>query len=195
MRRLIAAALATSFALPAAAHAQQPVADARLEGQFSMIGQITLARNVEGERVGQRFTRQWTFTPLCPTGPCSTINLVRNREGGTDELVLQNRGPGYYVGSGSFYAPLRCGRRTYSRGQQIRFSVSAQVTSTSAIGTELVATQILATYLNYTRLNRTPCFAVLGNDAASYAGVFANPTGGVGLHAESEAPRQQRRAR
>ena len=184
---------ALAFGLPAAAVAVTPPtptpATARLQGQFSLAGRVTVAKNIGGEHAGDNVARTWTFTPSCPTGVCQTIGLVRARAGGSDALVLSLSSPGYYVGSGSFYAPLRCGGRTWLRGATVPFTITVRVTGAVLAGSAVVASRISATYVNRSRSNRTPCVAVLGHDAASYHGhaVPAAPpsgatgTGGVGL--------------
>jgi hypothetical protein len=155
-------------------------ANARLQGQFQLSGRITVAKNVRGERVGQTVTRTWTFTPSCASGVCPTIVLVRRRATGSDQLVLNLRTPGYYVGSGRFFAPLRCGRRTWRRGSVVPFTIAVRVTAAALAGSDVVATQIRAAYTNRTRINRTPCVAVLGHDAAVYSGQVVPTTGGTG---------------
>jgi hypothetical protein len=144
---------------------------ARLQGQFLLSGRVTTAVRVRGERAGQRVTRSWGFASPCPVGPCPTLLLVRQRAAGGDSLVLQQRGPGYYTGSGSFYVPLRCGGRTYPAGELVPFSIAVRVmrAAPDAFGT-LVATAISARYTNRYRRNLTPCVAVTGHDAALYQG-------------------------
>ena len=181
-RPSVAIALVLGAAAPAAAVTTPPPtpANARLQGQFNLTGLVTVAENVRGERPGQTVTRTWTFTPTCATGVCSTIALVRSRAAGSDRLVLGLRGPGYYVGTGRFFAPLRCGRRTWRRGSVVPFTISVEVTAAALAGSEIVATHIRATYTNRSRSNRTPCVAVLGHDAAVYTGLFvgaAPPSG------------------
>jgi hypothetical protein len=144
---------------------------ARLQGPFELAGQITVAKRVLGEQLGQRFLRTWTFFPTCPEGPCDSIGLIRERAGGTDRLTLVRLAPAVYVGTGRFIAPLRCGRRTYARGQSVPFTITVQVTAAAALSSgAVVATSVTATYTNSKRTNLTRCFAVLGHDAATYAG-------------------------
>lgn len=165
----ILAALAASA--PAASAQTAPVASARLEGSFELAGRITTAVNVLGERPRQTFTRTWTFTPGCAAGPCSSVTLSRPRAGGTDSVLLTERSPGQYAGSGQFYAPLSCSGHLYPRGQSVPFNVT--VTITTAIvepdGT-IVAGRINATYGNRSRSNLTPCVEPPSHDAASYHG-------------------------
>lgn len=133
----------------------------QLQGTFQMTGTVTVANNVRGEHVGQVVHRTWTFTPLCPTAPCATVRLVRQRADGTDMLTLHGTGPGSYAGAGQYFAPLRCTGRIYRPGQVIPFKITVNVTATG---------QLRATYVNGSRINLTPCIGVLGHDAAGYTG-------------------------
>jgi hypothetical protein len=152
------AALAASAALAAGAAAQPPP---QLQGTFLMTGTVTVADNVRGEHVGQVVQRTWTFTPLCPTLPCGTVQLVRQRRTGLDALTLHETYPGSYTGAGRYYAPLRCAGRIYRPGQEVPFTITVQVTDTG---------QLSATYVNRSRINLTPCIGVLGHDSARYTG-------------------------
>jgi hypothetical protein len=159
---------------------------ARLAGQFRLTGRITVATNVRGEHVGEQVSRTWTFTPTCAAGACRTIGLVRSRAAGSDALTLRRRSRGVYTGAGSFYAPLRCGSRTYRRGSAVPFTITVRVTAAVLAGGQVFATQITASYTNSSRTNLTPCVAVLGHDAATYTGHIAlptAPTGGTGTGA------------
>jgi hypothetical protein len=180
----IAMALAVVLGVPGPAAAAAPPpptpANARLQGQFALSGRVTVAKNVRGERVGQTVSRTWTFTPSCATGVCSTIVLVRSRAAGSDQLVLRLRAPGYYVGSGGFFAPLSCGQHTWRRGSMVPFTITVRVTTAALAGSDVVATRISATYTNRSRSNRTSCVAVLGHDAAVYTGQVVPSTGGTG---------------
>jgi hypothetical protein len=129
-----------------------------LQGVFQMTGTVTVAKNVRGEHVGQIVHRQWTFTPLCPSAPCATVQLIRQRANGTDMVTLHAVGPDRYTGTGAFYAPLRCAGRVYPTGQEIPFNITVHV----------AAGQIHATYVNASRLNLTPCIGVLGHDSVRY---------------------------
>jgi hypothetical protein len=129
-----------------------------------MTGTVTVAHNVRGEHVGEVVHRTWTFTPQCPTAPCPTVQLVRQRAGGTDTLILHQTGPTSYAGAGVFEAPLRCSGRIYPSGQAVPFKITVRVTSTG---------QLSATYVNRRRTNLTPCIGVLGHDSARYTGLLA----------------------
>jgi hypothetical protein len=170
-----AAALAVLAALaagaPAASAQTAPVETARLQGSFVLAGRITTAVNVLHERRGQAFTRTWTFTPGCAAGPCSTVTLSRPRAGGTDTVLLTERRPGQYAGSGRFYAPLTCSDRLYPHGQSVPFTVTVTITTAivASDGT-VIAGRINATYSNRARSNLTPCVEPPSHDAASYHG-------------------------
>jgi hypothetical protein len=160
-------ALAALGALSAPARAQLP---ARLTGQFQMTGRVTVAERISGEHPGDTELRAWSFTPLCPSGPCATVLLVRRRAGGSDTLVLHQSAPGDYKGRGRFYAPLRCGRHIWRKGESVPFTISLQVTAAAPVFGVPIATAVHATYLNRKRRNRTPCVAVPGHDGAVYQG-------------------------
>jgi hypothetical protein len=160
------AALAVLLAAAGSAPAAAGQATPQLQGTFQMSGTVTVAHNVRGEHVGDPVVRTWTFTPQCPTSPCSTVQLVRQRATGTDTLTLRQTGPETYAGTGSFYAPLRCTRRLYPRGQLVPFKIRLRVTAI----TGTVASAISAAYVNRSRTNLTPCIGVLGHDAARYTG-------------------------
>jgi hypothetical protein len=175
-------ALPTSVALAAAARRGSPTR-ARLQGSFLLAGRVTAAKNISGEHVGQNVARTWTFNSRCRTGECATVSLVRTRTGGRDALVLHRKSPGYYTGSGSFYAPLRCGSHTWPRGETVPFTVTVRVSAAAMVGRVDLATRVSAVYTNRSRGNRTPCVAVLGHDAATYHGRLvapAPPSGGIG---------------
>lgn len=155
----------------AAADTPAAPASARLVGPYDLAGHITVAKRVLGERAGQNFHRTWTFFPTCRAGSCATVGLVRTRAGGSDRLTLHRQAPGSYFGAGRFIAPLRCGRRTYAKGQAVPFTVTVRVTAAVALTSgAVVATRVSATYTNSARTNLTRCFAVLGHDAATYHG-------------------------
>jgi hypothetical protein len=171
IRRGLALALAgAAVAAPAAAAQSAPVAAARLQGTFLLAGRITTAVNVTGERRGQAVTRTWTFTPQCPAGPCSTVLLSRQRAGGSDTLLLTENGSGHYTGSGQFYAPLRCRRRTNPRGELVPFQIAVTVTTAIVSGDEVVAGRVSATYTGRARQNLTRCVLPPSRDAATYHG-------------------------
>ncbi len=164
-------AAAAAAAAPAASAQSAPVETARLQGSFELAGRITTAVNVLGERRGQAFIRTWTFTPGCAAGPCSTVTLTRPRAGGTDTMVLSERRPGQYAGSGQFYAPLRCSRRLYPRGQSVPYTVTVTITNAILASDGTVeAGRINATYASRARSNLTPCVEPPSHDAASYHG-------------------------
>jgi hypothetical protein len=174
--RVLAGLLTLAAPLAAAipAGAQPPLANtARLQGQFEMTGRITVAKRIRGERVGQTVLRTWMFTPLCASGPCQTVSLTRQRQAGTDTLVLHLVSANSYSGSGRFYVPLRCGRRTIPRGESVPFKIRVQITDTALEAGVPVATQLTASYVNRKRKNLTRCVAKPGHDAAVYGGTLA----------------------
>jgi hypothetical protein len=167
-------ALAASLATAVAASARPRLGDTvRLQGQFQMVGRITAARHVVGEHVGEVVSRTWTFTPLCPVGACRRIGLTRQRAAGTDHLVLHLTGTNRYKGHGRFYVPLRCGRRTVTRGQAVPFTVRVKITAIGPANGIPIATRVRASYVNHRRINRTRCVAPPARDAALYTGTLA----------------------
>ena len=165
------ALLAAPLAAPIGARAHSPLADtARLEGGFQMTGRITVARRVLGEQVGEIVTRTWTFTPLCPAGPCKTVALTRQREAGIDTVTLHLVSADEYAGRGRFYAPLRCGTRMIRRGEAVPFKIKVQITDAVLEGGVPVASELSASYVNRKRRNLTRCVAKPGHDAAVYDG-------------------------
>jgi hypothetical protein len=101
---------------------------------------------------------------------------VRQRADGIDGLSLRRRGPGYYAGSGKFYAPVRCGNRTYPRGALVPFTIEVHITAAALVFGVDIATRVVASYSNSRRTNLTPCVSALGHDAASYHGhIVAGP--------------------
>jgi hypothetical protein len=163
---------ATATAAAGLASAQSaPISAARLDGTYQLAGRITHAVNVFGEHRGKTFIRVWRFAAQCASGPCATVLLTRPRAGGIDTVMLSQRRPGLYVGTGRFYAPLRCRGRVNPRGELVPFEVT--VTITAAIVTPSggdSAVRVNATYLNRARQNRTLCVVPPSHDAATYHG-------------------------
>jgi hypothetical protein len=98
-------------------------------------------------------------------------------------VTLHRSKPGYYVGRGSFFAPLRCGKRVYTNGAAVPFTITVRVTAAPQTPPAFVASRVTATYVNQSRRNLTPCVGVLGHDAATYHGhllLGPQPTGGAG---------------
>jgi hypothetical protein len=175
MRRVVAlTALILVTATPVAtaqAPAAPPPSIARLQGTFELAGRVTVAVNVRGEHKGETVTRFWTFTPLCDSGPCPTITLVRGRRlGASDTLTLYQKAPAHYVGHGAFYAPLRCNGQIYPQGERVPFAVTVTITKAFMIGGVVVAARVSARYINHRRVNLTPCVMAPSHDAASYHG-------------------------
>jgi hypothetical protein len=186
MRRALAfltLVLAASPALAATPAAAPSLGAARLEGPFQLAGRVTVAKLIPGERAGQTVSRTWTFNPACPAGACDTVTLVRARASGADRLLLHRRKPGYYVGDGTFFAPVRCGSQIYVKGAAVPFTITVRVTGLLAAPGVLVASRVSASYVNRSRRNLTPCVGVLGHDAATYHGhlqLGPAPSGGSG---------------
>jgi hypothetical protein len=184
MRRFVGLALlvgalggATATEVPTAAAATPSFGSARLQGEFLMNGHVTKSVNIRGEHVGETVKRKWFFTPRCASGACSSIGLVRKRPHGTDTLTLTRQRPGFYAGSGKFYAPLRCGGRVYRKGESVPYTIQVRITAASTINGVDRATTVRAWYKNRRRHNLTRCVAIPGHDAAGYSGSLA--TGGV----------------
>jgi hypothetical protein len=173
--------------VPASVAAQTPApgqpGTARIEGKFEMLGTVTVASDIRGERRGQRAKRVWTFNSSCATGQCATLVLVRQRSGGTDRLTLRRRTAGDYTGTGLFYVPLRCAGHMVRRGESVPFTITVRITGAEIVGTADVASALSATYTNRSRRNLTRCVALPGHDAASYTGKLTAlpppPNGGV----------------
>lgn len=171
--RLIATGLALLAGAPAAVADGPPpslVASANLQGSYGVVGVITKAVGVPGEHRGQHVLRSWTFTSSCPAGPCPTVDLVRQRQGGLDHLVLNRVGPSSYSGVGAFYAPVRCHRRVYQRGALALFTIKVTITAATVQGQSVLATNFIAFYRNRGRLGLTRCFSAPAYDSASYLG-------------------------
>ena len=167
----IAAVTLAMSATAASATAQSPsIETARLQGSFELAGRITAAFNVRGEHVGQMVTRIWTFTSSCPAGPCRTVGLLRARGRGHDSLLLHQLAPGYYVGKGRFYAPLRCGTHINRHGELVPFTIALHITSAIVQNGVVIAARINASYLNRRRINLTRCVVLKSHDAATYHG-------------------------
>ena len=171
---VVALASAALIGAPAAAVGQPTPTQARLQGTFQLTGRVTVAHHIRGEHVGQVVERTWAFTPLCATGPCAQVRLVRGRATGADSLILSQTAPGHYEGSGRFFAPLKCAGKVYAAGEEIPFQIKVRITaSTTATDGTTVASAIGATYVNKSRRNLTPCVIVLGHDSARYSGQAA----------------------
>jgi hypothetical protein len=168
---LAAAALALqAMAAPAASAQTAPIGAARLQGTFELAGRVTVAVNVAGEHRGQTVSRIWTVTPQCPAGPCTSVLLNRTRKRGRDTLLLTERSPGHYAGTGRFYAPLRCRGRINPRGELVPFVVTVTITHAMVAGGQATADRVNATYMNPRRRNLTRCVEPPSHDAATYHG-------------------------
>jgi hypothetical protein len=182
------AGLATLAALsligaPAAADPVAPalLAAARLEGFWTVSGVVTKAVNVPGERPGDLVTRTWAFEPPCPTGACPTLTLVRQRSAGYDTVELNSTGPGVYVGIGSFYAPARCRRTLFRKGELVSYTVRVTITGVAQQPDgSVLATTFSATYRNPRRIGLTRCYSAPAYDSASYTAAPASPPPATG---------------
>lgn len=177
MRLSPAIAIAAAAAgLSAVALAAEPV-DGRLDGEFRMKGEITVAAHVKGEHEGDKVTRTWLFKSKCDAGPCDEVILHRHRgKKRVDRVVLDRKGPGEYAGKNKFHFPIRCAGRVYKHGGEARVKIEVTVTAANADG---LATDVEARYENPRRINHTQCGddGDLGHDAASYKGRL-NDSGG-----------------
>lgn len=162
-------AFGASGALAAAPVPANP-GGARLTGQFLLAGHVTGAMGVAGVHAGQNVLRTWTFTPGCAAGACDTVKLVRLRTGGSDTILLRRLAPAYYGGAGSFYVPLRCGRRNYARGQLVPFRIRVRVSGAVLSAGAVYATRLEASYTNPSRTNLTRCVTAAAHVTATYQG-------------------------
>jgi hypothetical protein len=180
-RRILGGALLATAALAPWAAAATPgtPSAARLGGEFSLEGKVTAAVNVAGEHAGEVALRAWRFTPLCNRGACAKVKLVRHKPRGSDSVTLHRTSAGHYAGSGRFYAALKCGRRTYAKGEQVPFTITVHVTGAQVIAGVDTATRVRATYTSRSRKNLTPCVIAPSHDSASYHGhlVTSAPSG------------------
>jgi hypothetical protein len=169
-RLVLLAGLMLALPGPSALGAAAPRAAqerASLQGYFLLTGRVTSAVNVVGERVGQTLRRSWAFIPLCSSGACPEVQLIRQGgRGGT--LTLVRKSPAVYTGTGSFSAAVRCGGRRFPRGQTVPFSITVRILAAAQAPTGIVATAIRATYTNPSRINHTPCVAIPGREEATY---------------------------
>ena len=130
------------LAAPAAAAPTVRPGNARLDNQFAMTGTVTKAVRVHGEHVGQTVHRAWTFTSSCASGPCSSVQLVRQRQSGTDRLKLNRISRGYFEGNAKFFAALRCAGRVYHRGVSVPFTIQVHVTDELQAANALVSASL-----------------------------------------------------
>jgi hypothetical protein len=188
------AALGAPVAGSAAAAADPLLAQARLGGVWGMAGTVIRAVGIPGERRGEKVSRAWTFTPLCPIGQCATVALQRTRSRGIDSLVLTRRSPGSYTGTGWFYAPVRCHRVSYRKGELVPFTIAVRITAAVATSAAVDATRITATYRNRARIGLTRCVSPPSYDSARYIGAPA-PTPAIRSVARTRSRTASRRRR
>jgi hypothetical protein len=188
--RWLCAAAAIAPGLVASAHAlaavpPPPPSSARLQGFFELDGQITKAVNVPGELSGQPVRRVWALHPLCPTGACPTVELIRQRRSGRDALILHRHAPAFYVGTSQFYAPVRCQGIRYRKGELVSFRVTVRVTAAALEGTTVQATRLRAFYTSLSRVGLTRCFSVPSRDAARYLGALLGQPAAGSIRSEA----------
>jgi hypothetical protein len=87
-----------------------------------------------------------------------------------DNLILRLVSADHFIGSGTFYVPLRCGGAAVTRGERVPFTVRVHITRAAVVNGAAVATRLHASYTNSRRINLTRCVAVPGHDAAVYRG-------------------------
>jgi hypothetical protein len=164
--------------------------DARVVGSFAMLARVTVATNVRGEHVGQQLRRTWRIVPAgCNRSVCRVLSLDRERSAGIhDHISLHRLRRGYYTGSGTLYAGLRCRGRIYPHGNEIPYKLTLTVTRVVVVQRTPFAQRIAATYVNPGRLDRTPCPLGLSRDAARYTGATKAPSPPVAAFAETVNP-------
>lgn len=179
----MAGALAVGLVATPAAGGAGLLAAARLQGVFAMSGRITDAINAGGEHPGEVVRRTWTFTSSCPAGACSSVALNRTRSrtdpARVDQLVLSRRAPGFYTGTATFLAPVRCAGRWYAKGEAVPFSITVRITAAQTVGTQVIATGVRAFYRNPRRIGLTKCLSAPARDAARYTGKLVVVPGGT----------------
>ncbi len=145
-----------------------------------MLGTITYARNVYGERRGQHVERSWVFSAACRTAVCARVRLVRERSGqrAEDVVSLHRVAVGTYSGTGRFWVALRCAGQVVSHGGLARERIVVRIRGARTVGTTRFATALTASYQNPIRINLTRCPGGIGQDAASYTGTRASPLPG-----------------
>jgi hypothetical protein len=178
----LAASGAGLAATPAAGGAGL-LASARLQGVFTMSGRVTDALNTGGEYRGELVRRTWTFSSTCPSGACPTVALKRTRSRTdptkADQLVLRRRSPGFYAGTATFIAPMRCGGQRYAKGEAVPFSITVRVTAAATVGDQVLAGSVRAFYRNPRRVGLTRCVTAPAHDAARYTGRLVISPGGT----------------
>ena len=150
------------------------LASARLQGAFEMSGRITDAVNSGGEYRGELVHRTWMFSSPCPAGACATVALQRARNRTQppqiDQLVLRRRSPGFYTGTATFIAAMRCGGQRYAKGEAVPFSITVRVTAAEIVGDQVLAGTVRAFYRSPRRIGLTRCVTAPAHDAARYTG-------------------------
>jgi PKD repeat protein len=172
---LVAMIAIATLASAAPARAAGPAVDARVVSTFVMAGRITTAVRVRGEHPGQLITRHWQFSGQgCTASVCRRLTLRRERaDHRFSRIVLARVGVGRYAGRSRFFAALRCRGRRYSRGEEVPYRITVQVTQAAPVEGVQFAARLAATYTNARRLDRTRCPLGPSHDAAVYTGTAA----------------------
>ena len=82
--------------------------------------------------------------------------------------------PGFYSGTATFVAPVRCAGRRYAKGEAVPFTITVRVTAAQTLGAQLLATRVRAFYRNPRRIGLTQCVSAPAHDAARYTGTLAS---------------------
>jgi hypothetical protein len=77
----LALAAGASAGRAQAAPPPRPLSEARLEGAFRVNNVVISAAGISNMSKGKRFVVDWTFAPLCKTGPCAVqVEETRTRD-------------------------------------------------------------------------------------------------------------------
>lgn len=197
MRRTAGVAAALALIASGAASASGHAMHGRLQGAFAMRGKLTTVDNVYGEHEGERVHRTWKFFPQCARGSCRRVLLVRHRSGRhiRDVLMLTRHAPGWYVGQGRFWVPLRCAGQVVRHGGLVVETITVRITRIALVGRTRFATAIRATYTDLSRQNLTRCPGGIGHDAATYRGRLTSPLPGPPSASFTPSPNPRQLAR
>jgi hypothetical protein len=139
---------AVVLALPASAAAAAPPAPptSRLEGAFDMKAKILRTKNIQGEKKGQKYSREWKFAPSCATGVCTKVKLNRSlKDGKHQKLTLKWDGKKYASKMTLKEAGI-CGGKTVKNAGTAVVKISATVTETVDYKGTPVSTKITGTF-------------------------------------------------
>lgn len=137
--RILAAAVAVGcLAAPAMADA----VDGRLMGEFNIRVKWVRVGNIVGLKDGATGIRQWTFTPACATGTCTSAKLSRQSPDGTVYTYALTKVGASYVGRarerGSYY----CNGTLYKRTRNVNASVVVTPVAVTRVAGVDVVTKI-----------------------------------------------------